>query len=200
MRRCLLLFVVGVLSLFASVSAQAAPFTLNFSEAMNLNDPDAVSLGGNEFGSYGISTLGAYLYRDSANDNFGDGSYGLSVDFTDPYIGVAGILFDDLQSEITYDWINLDRELTFIAAAVDNNGVVIDIHEFDGVNGLSGTDTFTGTDIAGLVFADDQFSVGSVAVTTLSYDRPAQPIPEPSTMLLLGLGGLGAVLVRRRRA
>jgi len=58
---------------------------------------------------------------------------------------------------------------------------------------------FTGFNAAGVAYDGNNLWVSSYKYAKTIYKTDIKPIPEPSTMLLLGSGLIGMVLYRRKQ-
>lgn len=195
MKRALLLLAFAVLNVATFAPAKAITTTVTFTEVSGLNSGD--SLVGDEWLNRGLFLINSYYYED-ALDPF-DG-VGISNDVYDPD-GLAAVLFvkPDLSDFAPTSFVDLDFVNPFDAGfgvnAYDIGGNLVDSAL---TNATSGSIHLTGS-IAGLLWGALDGSAGTVGVSTLTYDGPSAPIPEPASMALLGLGAAGMLLVRARR-
>lgn len=120
------------------------------------------------------------------------GSQGITFTFSDAILGTlpqrAGVVWTDGAGSVTFE-------------AFDKNGVSLGIltgtHADSSVNGTTGEDRFYGWEnIDGIGSINIRNSSGGIEVDHLQYGA----VPEPTTMALLGLGGLGILMRKRRRA
>lgn len=133
----------------------------------------------------GATSLSVDVYSDWANPN-GWGVYGNTIKLLLNYEGgwnpvdpVSGSLANGTFQTFTYD-------LTPYAATITNPGL-----SYSSI----GFAWFVGTWAGGTDNLDNgtqTFAIDNIRVT--------QPVPEPATFALIGLGGLSAMLLRRRNA
>ena len=202
MKRAMLTFMT--ICLFAG-TALAVPINANFSDyplaptTTGQTDLDTVYANDWFYNNYGITFSNAYLYYDS-RDTFDH--IGIANDITGP--GSTGwIYFADTTNFVTVDWTTISAQDIYLSV-FDRDGNLQDSYFYDAITNISsGTITLTGTAIASLSFHDGG---GQVGLSTLMYDfdgttdgtnNDTNPVPEPSTMLLLG-GGLAGLAFWRR--
>lgn len=132
----------------------------------------------------GSGSLGRSYFRSS-------GSQGITFNFSEAVLGAlpqrAGIVWTDGAGSITFE-------------AFDKNGVSLGIltgtHADGGVSGSTAEDRFYGWEnLGGIGSINIRNSSGGIEVDHLQYSA----VPEPTTMALLGLGGLGIFLKRRAK-
>lgn len=144
----------------------------------------ADSVDGDDGNVDGSGSLGRSYFRSS-------GSQGITFTFSEAVLGAlpqrAGIVWTDGAGTITFE-------------AFDKDGVSLGIltgnHADGGFSGTTAEDRFYGWEsLGGIGSINIRNSSGGIEVDHLQYAA----VPEPTTMALLGLGGLGLLLKRRAK-
>lgn len=181
MKRILMLpmLLVGLL-----IYSNANAIVIDFTEVYSDPPTSSHTLVGDEWAAYGINTADAYWYADT-RDPFD--TYGLSNSST----STPGVIsFLSPTDQVTVDWVTIASNDIYIDA-FDSTGALLDSFYYTGSGTSSGTTTLTGAGIASLQFHDGG---GTVGISTLRFN-----VPEPATLLLLGVGLAGLGLVRRKQ-
>ncbi len=188
-----------VLVIGLAVSVMAVPTTLTFdNNDLNLGTASQINLSTQYLANWGLTFDSVYRYIDSRDPfadpfPFGASNFGISNGFfqqNDVAATQGRINFVNPTPYVDFDWWTIGTNGMYIEAF--NSGGVSQ-GSFSNLNG-SGTASLNG-DISYILFHDGG---GLVQFANLRYDSP---IPEPSTLLLLGTGllGLGAFRFRRKK-
>lgn len=177
-----IIFTLALLFAFTGL-AQAATINFNNTEVPTISNMDVVT---NQWNPFGIDVSNAYWYTDS-RDTFD--TMGLSVyPIYSANVARVDLLGGATTGAMTVDWWTIIG--TIYIDVYDSSNNLLD--SFNGVG--SGTQTLSGTGISYLTWHD---SGGFVQISTLTFDA-TRTVPEPGTLLLLGSGLVGLVLVRRK--
>jgi len=202
---CTILIVFGVVG-----NVHAIPQTVDFSvwpgspTSTGQVDLDTVAANDWYYTNYGLEFSNVYMYWDSrdAFDNIGVANDSSSM--PDYNGGIGYFYFADTTDYVTVDWTTISSQDIYLDVYNTSN-ILVDSYFYSGSGTSSGTTTLAGSDIAMMSFHD---SGGQVGISTLSYDYDGftdgqnddtAPVPEPSTILLMGAGLLGLVGYNRKR-
>lgn len=190
MKLKLVLTIMAAVAIMAVGSANAVPYTMDFTNAtLNLGAASQIDLT-NQYAAFGLNFSHIYRYIDSRDpfDQYGI-SNGNAGENTNP-AATGSITFTSTTNFVNFDWWSIGTSNVVVTAFDAANNV---LGTFVGTG--SGSNAINATGIKYLTLHDDG---GFAQISNLTYDR--NPVPEPATMTLLGLGLLGAGVARRRRA
>ena len=189
MKLKLALSVMAVVAIMAVGSANAVPYTMDFTNAtLDIGAASQIDLT-NQYNAFGLNFSHIYRYIDSRDpfDQYGI-SNGNAGENSNP-AATGTITFTSSTSFVDFDWWSIGTNNVVISAFDAAHNV---LGTFVGTG--SGSNSIRATGIKYLTLHDDG---GFAQISNLTYDR--NPVPEPATMTLLGLGLLGAGVIRRRR-
>jgi len=192
MKLRLALSVMAVLAIMAVGSANAVPYTMDFTNTtLDLGASTQIDLT-NQYAAFGLTFDHVYRYYDSRDpwggaDLFGIDNGSVEQNYLPNTTGT--VYFTQATNFMTFDWWTITGSLEVTAYDIANNV----LGTFTGT-GQGAAATINATGISYFTFHDGG---GFVQISNLTYDR--NPVPEPATMTLLGLGLLGAGVIRRRR-
>jgi hypothetical protein len=201
MKKLIVLISIVVQLVGLQVIANAAPYTANFAGLVGGPTPahSAVAIDAGMSAilntTYGITVNNSYLYYDT-RDPFDAIGIANNIGSSQP----GEILFSDTTNFVTLEWASLVNHINL--DFYNANNVLLGSTS---IAGNSGSYTFSGTGIASLTFKDGG---GQVGISALSYDydgvtdgtnNDTTPVPEPSTMLLLGGGLAGLAFWRKKK-
>jgi len=213
MRKSLVMVSLAITVLAAAAIAGGAPVTVNF-DAL---DTSGGAISGaplhNYLAGYGISvsdmTPGTDVYAADERQTYGGGVVGA----TSPYNyfchhgGSGGTIsytlnFDTPLNSFGFSHCALNVSSIYVswtATAYDSVGGVLDTASFPYSTRFdASTFTLDGPDIASVRF--DQTSSGGAAFRGANVDDfVLDPVPEPSTFVLLGMGAVALAVYGRRR-
>ncbi len=187
-----LILIITVVVMMAG-SANAYLYTMDFANStLDLGSSTQIDLT-NQYASFGLTFDHVYRYADD-RDPWDEMQYGISngwvADGSAP--GASGtVYFSELTNYVAFDWWTIDLN-PFYLAAWSADDVFLG-GQFYGNGQYQHSISATGIDH--ISFHDDG---GFTAISTLTYERTA--IPEPATMLLVGLGMAGIGIIRRKRS
>ncbi|WP_027191406.1 PEP-CTERM sorting domain-containing protein [Fundidesulfovibrio putealis] len=172
---------------FESFSTGAsAPLNVLFSNGVTatLNGTGSiatVSSGTNGFGRYPIS-----------GSNYYEASGVFSIDFSAPIVafGFYGIDIGDFNGQVTATTLNGSSHLYNVGNSMNiSGGSVLFWGLIDTLNPFTSI-TFGNTNAGTDFFGFDDFTIGTI--------QQVAATPEPGTMVLMGLGAVGAFFLKRR--
>lgn len=185
------------LMLLACFCGFAGAYVVTF-EDLDLNEEFHV---GDSFISGGMTAAGAEYFWFGGDSSLN----GVATVQDDGLAGGAGneIWFNNINLNFTYAVSPLAGLSLMFADYGGNvnfsiNGDLRNVENFSALNGMTigGATVFvTGTDLSGSIFAIGPVSAFGIGGQELAIDNIIGCIPEPATLVLLGLGGL---LVRKR--
>lgn len=189
MKKRLTIALVAVIVILAVSPASAMFYTMDFTNTtLDLGSSSQIDLNA-QYSAFGLSFHKVYRYIDSRDpwDDFGISNGFVAQGGWEASLGT--VFFSGLTDSVGFDWWTInDNE--FVVEAFASNGSLL-----GGYTGMgSGSGMIVANDISYLEFHNGG---GYVQMSNLSYDRSMEAIPEPATAVLVGLGLLGAGVVRR---
>ncbi len=206
MKKSLLVCFVLIVSvlLLPVVSANAVPYTPAFDDYPGyVPTQDDVDAAANVFfaSTYGITIDHMYMYTDGRDTFDGLGVANGFVSEISSWV-TGTVNFIDTTNYVDVDWLWVNNVApTF--SVYNSSNVLLDTTTL--ISGSNGSFSLTGDDISYLTMTG---TGGFIAISTLSYDYDGttdgknddlnNPVPEPSTILLLGLGFIGLGAFRKK--
>ena len=198
MKLKLALSLMAMVMFMAAGSAYAMPYTMDFTNAtLDLGAVTQIDLT-NQYSTFGLNFSHIYRYIDAIDPFDGFGISNGNIAETGATAATGSIIFASTTNFVSFDWLTINGNCVITAFDASNNVLSTFVgNSSNGNNGsgvIYGTNTINATGIKYLALHDDG---GSVGISNLTYDR--NPVPEPATMLLLGIGLLGAGIIRRKK-
>jgi len=193
--RSTLLVLIGV-AMMAGGTAQASWYTMDFTNTtLDLGLNSQIDLT-NQFDAFGLNFDHVYRGIDARDpwDQFGIWNGWISDNYAPAPVN-GKVIFSTLTDSIAFDWLALSTQTgNFNLEAYGQSDNFLGSFSGSGF----GSNKLVASGIKYFTFHDDG---GFVSISNLSYDRGLTPtVPEPGTVVLLGLGALGLGFVRRLRS
>ena len=191
--------------LLACGAVNASPYTMDFANTtLDLGYSGLIELS-DQFTDFGLTFTNVYRYygRFDPFDQFAITNGSLTVEYlpelTDPDNPpppppTALVMFSEATDFVEFEYFKTVLVFPYSITALDENNNVIG--SFTGTE-RSGTGRIDASGIKALRLYGDIYA----GISTLTYDRMVEnPIPEPVTLVLVGLGLLGLGAAGKRKA